>query len=549
MKNSVLIASLLVASVASAAPEGYGISSWASWKPGQVSRAECPHLRNVPLILHWKTLEPRPGEYEFEQYFGEPLKAAVADDLHALAMIWVGPACPNWLYEKGVPKVYTDRAVNPLGQKMSKEKNRFPYYQHPEYKTRFFKLIEAFGAYVRGLPPELRERILFVQSCEGSTGDGQPYKGTPLEAKYVISHVDWNAYRQETWKAYQAALPGIPILVNSDANRAEQSEWMLDNMDVIALKHGMFSHGYHVSDNTARLERFHAMESAAKARGLPVLTRGEMDGEMHVYGWSTKNIPRALYWSGLFATHCRIDVWNIPHKALADEANFATFEFFNRYAGETDPATAPFAFCALRDGLDASDFDRFPAETYGGKPGDKRDVERYVRIAEAYASYGARMDDPEKATGGGMANRKRNGCNDVGWGIIPGNYSRFLTQVEPGSGDVGRWNVDETIHGRFARSFEHESGKTRMRFRLDNAFAADQIAVRVTYLDQGRGAWSLGVSNSPEKEVVQNGDSGRWKTITVSMPHERLREAELLLNYESGADTIFHMIEIERKEN
>ena len=69
---------------------------------------------------------------------------------------------------------------------MSKEKNRFPYYQHPEYKTRFFKLIEAFGAYVRGLPPELRERILFVQSAEGSTGDGQPYKGTPGRISLVI---------------------------------------------------------------------------------------------------------------------------------------------------------------------------------------------------------------------------------------------------------------------------------------------------------------------------------------------------------------------------
>ena len=88
-----------------------------------------------------------------------------------------------------------------------------------------------------------------------------------------------------------------------------------------------------------------------------------------------------------------------------------------------------------------------------------------------------------------------------------------------------------------------------MRFRVDDAFAADQVAVSVTYLDQGLGAWSLGVSSSPDKEVVHNGDSGRWKTITVSMPQTRLRDAGLLLNYESGADTIFHMIEIERREN
>ncbi|MCP4856270.1 MAG: hypothetical protein GY903_17450 [Fuerstiella sp.] len=55
------------------------------------------------------------------------------------------------------------------------------------------------------------------------------------------------------------------------------------------------------------LEKFEAIESAARKRGIPVLTRGEMDGEMFVYAWSTRNIPQAFYWSGLFATHCRLE--------------------------------------------------------------------------------------------------------------------------------------------------------------------------------------------------------------------------------------------------
>jgi hypothetical protein len=104
-------------------------------------------------------------------------------------------------------------------------------------------------------------------------------------------------------------------------------------------------------------------------------------------------VPQALYWSGLFATHCRLDIWNIPHQALKDRANVPAFVFFNRYAGHTDPVTAPAAFCALRDGLDASDFDRFAAAEFGGKEGNKRDVQRYVRIADAYSKYGARMHD------------------------------------------------------------------------------------------------------------------------------------------------------------
>ncbi|TWU38198.1 hypothetical protein [Novipirellula artificiosorum] len=526
------------------ARQGYGISSWAGWKPGQVSRAECPELRSVPLILRWSQIEPAPGNYAFDKYLGEPLKAAHDDDLYVTLMIWVRPGTPEWVFDRGVPKVYTDRDVDPLGQKMDREDNLHPYYLNPEYKKRFFSLVDAFGAYIKDLAPEYRKRIVFVQSAEGSTGDGQPYKGNPLEEQYVISKDAWNAYRKETWIRYQKSLPDIPVLVNSDANTAEETSWLLENMETIALKQGMFSHGYHVSDNNQRLKNFETIEAAAKKRGIPVLTRGEMDGEMFVYGWSTRNIPQALYWSGLFATHCRLDIWNIPSMALKDEANLPAFRFFNRYAGHLDPATSPRAFCALRDGLDASDFQRFPADTFGGKPGKKRDMQRYLRIAKVYAPQGARMDDPEKAIGGGMLNRKRNGSNDVGWGIWPSNYCRFLTQIDPGSGDIGLWNIDDSIYGRFARSFDHASGKTQLRFKLDEAFLATTVKVNVTYLDRGTGSWSIGLPGQSGRTHVQNTDGGVWKTQTIELTDV----AELVLKHEAGDDTVFHMIAVERTE-
>ena len=381
-----MFAGLLVATAAGVAAEakpGYGISSWAGWKPGQISRADCPELRSVPLILKWDSLESAPGQYAFDAELGQPLKAAQAEGLYVTLMIWVGPASPEWIYEQGVPQVITDRKVNALGQKTEGQK-KYPYYLHPEYKNRFWGLIDAFGKYVSALPPALRERIVFVQCAEGSTGDGQPYKGDPLDQKYAISEEVWNDFRLEAWERYQKAVPGIPILVNSDANGSSESAWLLENMDVIALKMGMFSHGYVVSDNGVRLARLQALVAEAKKRGKPVLTRGEMDGELFVMGWSKRNIPQALYWSGIFATHCQLDIWNVPQEALKDKANWPTAAFFNKYAGHKDPATAPAAFCALRDGLDASDFDRFPAAKFGGQPGQKKDAERYVRITKAY---------------------------------------------------------------------------------------------------------------------------------------------------------------------
>jgi hypothetical protein len=520
---------------------GYGISSWAGWKPGQISQAECPELRSVPLILKWDSLEPASGRYAFAEELGRPLQAAQEGGLYITLMIWVGPAAPEWIYQSGVPRVITNRNVNALGQKTDGQKE-YPYYLHPEYKKRFMGLIDAFGKYVSALPPALRARIVFVQCAEGSTGDGQPYKGKPLDQKYAISDEVWNDFRLEAWKRYRDAVPGIPILVNSDANGGLETQWLLENMDVIALKQGMFSHGFQVSDNGERLAKFQALEAAAKQRGKPVLTRGEMDGELFEMGWSKRNIPQALYWSGIFATHCRLDIWNVPYQALKDRANWPAGAFFNKYAGHKDPATAPAAFCALRDGLDASDFNRFPASEFGGKPGQKKEVDRYLRITKAYASYGALMADPEKAIGGGMINRKSSGPNDVGWDILSGNYSRFLTQIEPGSGDVGRWNIDESIYGRFGRAFEHQSGKKQLRFQLDPRFAAKQVKVSVTYLDQGTGSWSIGIPGKEGATRIQNTNSRDWRTQVVSLSGM----TEVVLNYETGDNTLFHLIEVER---
>lgn len=70
------------------------------------------------------------------------------------------------------------------------------------------------------------------------------------------------------------------------------------------------------------------------------------------------------------------------------------------------------------------------------------------------------------------------------------------------------------------------------------------FAIRVTYLDRGRGQWSLEVSGENEKKIVRNSDSGEWKTLTVEI--KELRDAELRLNYEGGDDTVFHRVEIEK---
>src|SRR5205814_7386718 len=69
--------------------------------------------------------------------------------------------------------------------------------------------------------------------------------------------------------------------------------------------------------------------------------------------------------------------------SIKDPLYKPAFDFFNKYAGEKDTATAAHAMCALRDGLDAADSVRFPSATYGTVSRDN--VQRYVNIQNQFA--------------------------------------------------------------------------------------------------------------------------------------------------------------------
>ena len=85
-----------------------------------------------------------------------------------------------------------------------------------------------------------------------------------------------------------------------------------------------------------------------------------------------------------------------------------------------------------------------------------------------------------------------------------------------------------------------------MRFKLDEAFRASSVNVNVIYLDKGTGSWSITVPGESAGTLVQNTDSGEWKTMSVTMSGKLLRGTKLQLKHESGDDTIFHMVEIEK---
>jgi len=540
----------------------WGVYSWCSWSPRITTRQSSPHVVGVPIVLKWDSLEPADGTFRFDEQLGQRLKLARDNRFYVMVMLWVGPSAPKWVYDKGVPRVKCTTMVNPMGKT---RKGEFPYYLDAAYKRYFFRAVRAFGRYVTTLPADLRKRIIFVQSAEGSTGDGWGYKGKPLEKTYAISRQQWSDFRIATWEVYKTAFSidgklALRILVNDDANRDAEHAWLMKNLDAIGCKQGMFSHGYHISYTTERLARWQAFVAEAQKAGKEVFTRGEQDGEWKVAGWSRKNPGQALYWASIFATHCGLDIWNVPAAAAAGQTYAPALRFFNRYAGRHDAATAPAAFCALRRGLDASDVKAFPEGEFGKLR--RSGVDRFVKIAKAFAAHGAYQGDPPAALGGGMRNRQRKDYNDVGWKIWPGNYWRFLEQLDPNETSVAWWHVGPADHhySRFGRGFDHEAGKTRMSFRLDRRFFAGPdrpraVSVRVVYLDKGTGSWTLSYAAAQGKTrgmAVTCSDTGRWIDRRINLTDARLAGAlpggaDLMLEHLTGDDTVFHIIEVERR--
>ena len=538
--------------------DAWGVYSWAGWKTNEVSKESHPLIKGAPIILKWRDIEPEQGVFNFDEVLGNKLALADSNDFYTFLMVWVAPNAPNWLYENGVPELEMTKTLNPLGVPRDVT---FQYYLDEDYIFYFHRMLKEFGKYLVNLPESQKERVLYVQSCEGSTGDGWGYKGEPLDSQYNINDDEWGDFRIDAWEVLKEALSNeneeleIPILVNYDSNQSKQYNWLLNNFPVIGLKNGMFSHGYHISETKKRIENWEKFKSDVTKRDIEFFSRGEQDKEWKVYGWSTQNPKQGFYWAGIFATHGGIDMWNVPAEASMGYEYQDAINFFNKYAGHHNAEIAPAAFCALRKGLDASDIEAYPEEEFGKD--QKQNIDRYLKIADKYKEFGAIQGDPEKATGGGMINRKRQDYNDVGWGIHDGNYQRFISQIDPEETSLGWWHKgpSNSVFSRFARSIKTDNNVKAMFFDINDDFfhQGNNVELRIVWLDEGEADWEILYDAIGEKEnsalKVKNKNSGTWmeKTIVIEdagFDNSLLRNADIIIKTNADEDAVFHLLEI-----
>ena len=554
-------------------PSAFGV-----WDRGEAMDPKVyPFLRGTSCDAPWNEVEKKPGVYDWS-FMDAAIERAIKDNISLYFSFEAGPKTPDWVYEKGVPKVVTDN-------KMHADKfPYYPYYLSPDYKTYYHRFLTEIAKHIKTYPKEKRERIAFIQVKTGCTGDECAYKGNPKDPKYNLetSSPEWRAFRLETF-ALHAKLFGaesglnISLLLNNVAPEAENEgkkdfteewHWATTTLkDGFGIKNGALSRGHHMTGEIPSVNTF--LPYLIDPKGVTLFRRSEMDQTWQRPLYQL-NVPLNFYWGAINGLNSGQSIWDVTKSALeaSKERGFDySFYFFNRYAGQIYPKTATGAFCALHKGLDASDTNAYPESKFGNA--SKGNTERMEKIVAIYSKYGAAIDDKNALTLGQVGQRgDQSGFNDVGWQIWPGNYGRFLTQIEPDATSIPLWRIGgpitntSSIYSRFARGFEHASGRDAMYFKLQEGFSADAkpkvMTITVVWYDGQKGStWKLAYdAGAPTMKtaltITGKGDK-RWHHESVTLRdavfnHGGKKGADLALVNTDAKDDIFSLVEVHRGE-
>jgi hypothetical protein len=559
-------------------------SAFGVWdRADKFDSSEYPFLRGFSSDQRWADVETQPGVFDWRG-LDQAMEKATQKKQFVYLSLSVGPDAPQWIYEHGVPKVMTK---GEKAKQMAKW-NGYPYYLSPEYKTYYQRLITEFGKHIRRYPREKQERIAFIQIKTGCTGDETPYKGTAIDSKYDLprSAPAWREFRLETFalfvKIFQggADQPKIDLLFNAigpvigsdeDPTEAQEGfvkewEWVTNHIQgSFGIKNGALSRGHHLAEERSLYDQW--TPYLLDPKGLTLFRRSEMD-QTWQKSWYQLNVPLNFYWGAVNALNGGQSVWDVTKSAIdaSQEQGFDySFYFFNKYAGQINPKTATDAFCALHKGLDAADTKAYPESKFGSA--DRKNVDRMLKICAAYSKYGAAVDDKN----GLLLNQVRQrdtqtGFNDVGWDIWPDNYGRFLYQIDADATSIPLWRVGgpitktSSIYSRFARGFEHATGKDAMYFKLQEGFSQGNqpkvMTVTVVWYDATAGStWKLDydagkAAMKTALTVTGKGDQ-QWHHATVTVAGAVLRQggikgADFALVNTDAKDDIFSLIEVHR---
>ncbi len=568
----IVASSALVFSQSALEPSAYGV-----WSRGGLEFD--PDNPNYDYLLgisadgsSWKDIQPVDSASFNWEGVQASLDFAAEKGQYLYLGINFGPDAPEWIYDHGVPRVFTTEE----GEKKHENWPYYPYYPDKDYKRYYRNFLTELGEFLKSQPEYKLEKLQFIQVKTGCTGDESAYKGIADDPAYEIpkDSKEWSEFRLFAFNVFKDVFDTgelkIPLLFNAVEPKSYPAEWNWLVSEIghdFGIKQGALVRGHHLTGERTVVEKWNSF--LVNPEGLALFSRSEMDQT-----WKRPlyqiNVELGFYWGVLNGLNWGLSVWDLSGSSLkfagSNPSVQNSLRFFNKYADQIYPESSSRAFIALHEGLDASDTEKFPESKYGEATIDNQS--RYSAICNdpVYASRGARMDDLYAAAKGQVYQRRsQTGYNDAGWEIWPGNYARFITQIDPDKTSVGLFRIDgpitedSPVYSRFARSFENSSGKNAMYFQLQDDLIQkrpDTVIFRVIYFDREKGSewefqYDAGENNlKTGKKVTCTGDH-TWKTIKISVTdavlnHNGPHGSDFALLNSDQKDDVFHMIEFEK---
>jgi hypothetical protein len=541
------------------------INPWGPWGIGFIKNSNSLniyqpyHIEGYQIYYDWADLEPTKDNFKWAPLDNE-MRIVADADIWVAVQIMVGPNCPDWIYNT-VPKVYTTGGNND---------GPYPYYLDPDYIDRYYNLLKQAAEHFNNLTGEIRSHFIYWQITEGSTGDEDPYKGTPTNPKYDIDYYTWEDFRHAAWHNAEvdAGDRYYRFLFNS-GNFAQDLQYVDAQYPGDMHKDGLLSHDYSFDgEGLYYLRQYRELNKT----GFDNRTRGEVQDIFNKDWWKLAPVKQA------FALTCSaasggLDMLNITPGYINSVFNDTRpTDFFKLYAGARKPGSAHRGFIALRDVPDFADTFRFSVSQYGpvidpaneaafekkinninNNPKDSNSRKYWLKM-KAVVQY-INPDRVDKIVNqfkpaGAMYSTTDEYHDDFGVNMAK-NFLRFIRQWYPDSSSVGAWRIgpDTSIYGRYARLFKLVQNKGAMYFRFDDSVVnkGDILTVTVTYYDSGNGQWSINCSNTSLK--VTNKNTRQWlqKTMNINsfVPRTLYQgQADLALRYAGGTNTPFALIEI-----
>jgi len=547
----------------------------------------------------WSQIEPTktpinsPGIFDFTP-LDQELNEVTDRGLSVMAMVTTGEDAPQWLADADV------KAGTIL------DGHNYPLYldpvtkaPNPIYVAYFHRMINRLVDHINRYDHN-RDRIIGLGCPVGESTDPHPYR--PQDPHYqgptgfgaaggasFIAPDKWVLFQEQELSYYVNAVknnkPATPCLINASYNRDTVNyalqklvpggnAWLKlsrigdrynNNGEYNKDRSGVFTDdAFYISTKTREY-----------VNGVAVRTRSEMDltychdkDPTCRDGWFTEAPEWNMYWSQLWALDRGMDMHNQKYFD-AETSDFATaFQFFSKYAGYKSPQESPGAWIAFRDNLDASDTARFPEKQYG-KYQNGTNPARYRAIEAPFFQYGAQRPADGDYSRSDLGRTDWNALEDVGNNTYPGNYANWMTMKDPQGTSQGWWRLGDGTtgpnaqpYGRYARGFDHKTGKDAFYLDIDDRFfgsgglgGAYPVNIRVVYWDVGTGTFLIKYDDvrhtSKTAAVVTKTNTGRWQEVNVvvndgSFSNRLARGADIILQNQDAENDIFHMVEITR---